>query len=96
MRRYATLYTQRPPFHQTRYPKQVIIMQEEPKPSPRMKNLLIFCQNGYHPLPEQMVLIGVNKDSKYGFQYVYACPKCNHREGWIIGYDGQPFCLFRK
>lgn len=94
--RYATLYSQQPPFPAAQYGQQVIIVREEPKPSSRMKNLFILCRNGYHPLPRQMVLIGVKRDSKYGFQYIYACPTCNRREGWIIGYDGQAFCLFRK
>ena len=96
MPRYTTVYNQRPPFPPTRYGQQVIIMQDQPRPDPHMKNLYILCPaNGSHPLPVQKVRIGVPRHHKYGWQYIYACPICNHREAWITGYDGRPFRLWR-
>ena len=68
-----------------------------------MKSLHLLCNNdSVHPLPVRMVPIGVVSHRKYRWVYVYACPHgrgtssaCDAREGWIIGYDGRPFRLWR-
>lgn len=74
-----------------------LIMVLSDKPSPHMERLRVHCPaNGRHPYAVGMVHIGTKRDHKYGFQYLYACPVDNHREGWIVGYDGKPFRLFRK
>jgi hypothetical protein len=68
------------------------------RPAGWMKSLNLLCHNSAaHPLPVRMVGIGTVRHPKYRWQYVYACPHphCRLREGWIIGYDGKPFRLWR-
>lgn len=71
------------------------LVQAKPKPSRKMEHLRILCaRDGRHPFAVKKVHIATKPDPKYGFQYIYACPIDNHREAWIIGYDGKPFRLW--
>ena len=96
-RLWSTPYHQQP--SQRPVPKfrgeHLVLVRAKPKPSRKMEHLQILCPaNGRHPFAVRKVHIATKPDPKYGFQYIYACPIDNKREGWIIGYDGKPFRLW--
>lgn len=70
--------------------------------TPRMEKLSVICRGGAHPIPTRMVYISRVRHPRYGALWIYACPfgrgtphACRMRAGWIVGYNGRPFELFR-
>ena len=70
--------------------------------SPHLDRLNVLCHGGTHPIPCRMAFIGTAPHPKYRSMSIYACPfgrgtphACQMRTGYIVGYDGRPFELWR-
>ena len=62
-----------------------------------LDHLHLHCPAGRsHSKPVRMVCIGARKTLRHEPSAIYACPVCNRREGWIIGWDGGPHPLWRQ
>lgn len=63
-----------------------------------IRQLDLLCKNlRVHQLPLRMVLIGESFSDRGQPTAVYACPHCNHREGWVQDrHTGRPFRLWHR
>ena len=78
------------------YPRRPV--QYTPQLPPPPTGLSFHCHSPSHPLPVAMVHIG-NAVADNGVQQtsVWACPLCNHREGWVWDWHtGRPRALWRR
>jgi hypothetical protein len=79
--------------------RRVIVVEEPIRLAPFMRDLRPrpLCYDASHVLPLEMVCIGQTHSDGGTPVAMYACPKCNHREGWCQdSHTGRPRRLFVK
>lgn len=79
--------------------RRVIVIEEPARLAPFLRDLRPrpLCHDVSHVLPMEMVFISEARSENGGPLAIWACPACNHREGWCRDFHtGRPRRLFAK
>jgi hypothetical protein len=79
--------------------RRVIVIEEPEVLAPFLRDLQPrpLCHDPAHVLPVEMRFIGQARSDNGAPVAIWACPTCNHREGWCQDYHtGRPRRLFSK